>query len=491
MTTIQTAFGTKAEILNLLRNRLKNAIIQDQIVVTTAEWKARRADIQVNIQKKFAGQLLIVRSSACDEDSFLLSKAGVYSSCLNVDPIRDLGAAIDEVVDSYGQECSNDQILIQPMLTNIQISGVAFTRTLGFRAPWLVINYETEGITNAITSGATCNHQTLKLRRDAWPLHLPEPRLEKLVDTLIEIEVILKFDALDIEFALDLNNIVHIFQVRPITSKKEHDLVSDNCYIEAIDEARQLWHQLAEPPLHFPRNVAPLYGIMPDWNPAEIIGTSPGCLATSLYRYLITDEIWAIQRAEYGYRDVRPSPLIVSFAGRPYVDVRLSFASFIPASISDAVAARLLSFFMNWLRDRPELHDKIEFEVVPTCISPGFNMWETRLREEGRFSYSEIEDLRNGLHQITIAAFTRSQHDLEMVECLSDRYNKTLIRSDLSAIERAHILLNDCSKIGTLTFAHLARSNFIALTLLRRAEAIGSISSKAIKSFFLAFAQST
>jgi len=32
---------------------------------------------------------------------------------------------------------------------------------------------------------------------------------------------------------------------------------------------------------------------MPDWNPAEIIGIKPKMLALSLYKELITDNIWA------------------------------------------------------------------------------------------------------------------------------------------------------------------------------------------------------
>ena len=38
---------------------------------------------------------------------------------------------------------------------------------------------------------------------------------------------------------------------------------------------------------------------MPDWNPAEIIGTGPKPLAFSLYRGLITNDIWARQRFEF------------------------------------------------------------------------------------------------------------------------------------------------------------------------------------------------
>ena len=35
------------------------------------------------------------------------------------------------------------------------------------------------------------------------------------------------------------------------------------------------------------------FGNMPDWNPAEIIGTKPKPLALSLYQELITNNIWA------------------------------------------------------------------------------------------------------------------------------------------------------------------------------------------------------
>ena len=34
------------------------------------------------------------------------------------------------------------------------------------------------------------------------------------------------------------------------------------------------------------------FGQMPDWNPVEMIGRSPKKLAISLYKYLITDQVW-------------------------------------------------------------------------------------------------------------------------------------------------------------------------------------------------------
>ena len=39
-----------------------------------------------------------------------------------------------------------------------------------------------------------------------------------------------------------------------------------------------------------------LYGVMPDWNPAEIIGILPKPLSQSLYEEIITNKIWALSR---------------------------------------------------------------------------------------------------------------------------------------------------------------------------------------------------
>ena len=65
---------------------------------------------------------------------------------------------------------------------------------------------------------------------------------------------------------------------------------------------------------------------------------------------------------------------------------------------------------------------------------------------------------------------------------MSDRHSKTT-HTVKDPLERAFILLDDCRRFGTLPFAHLARSAFVAVTLLRGAERMGAISAKAIDSF--------
>ncbi|MFI3202381.1 MAG: phosphoenolpyruvate synthase, partial [Eubacteriales bacterium] len=104
-----------------------------------------------------------------------------------------------------------------------------------------------------------------------------------------------------------------------------------------------------------------VFGLMPDWNPAEIIGVRPRKLALSLYKELITDSIWAHQRSNYGYRNLIGHPLLVTFAGVPYVDVRITFNSFIPSNLHENIAKKLMEYYMDKLIAKPKYHDKVEF----------------------------------------------------------------------------------------------------------------------------------
>ena len=67
-----------------------------------------------------------------------------------------------------------------------------------------------------------------------------------------------------------------------------------------------------------------IFSVMSDWNPAEMIGIRPKRLALSLYKELITDETWAYQRDNYGYRNLRSHPLLLSFLGIPFIDIKIS-----------------------------------------------------------------------------------------------------------------------------------------------------------------------
>ncbi len=467
--------GTKAQTLRRLRPLVRRSRIEDQYSFTVAQWKDAPPDILAGIQSALPGSSLVVRSSALSEDGFASANAGAYASVLGVDGSDRavIGHAIERVVQSYPDDDPDHQVLVQPMVEGVVASGVAFTRTLDNGGPYYVINYEVSASTESITSGSSRDHQTVLIwRDDPGAADHMGPTAAAVVPALREIEQLLDHDALDIEFAISDAGTVHILQVRPIAVS--HDPVDGELARHALAQARQDFERFQAPGPFTLGNRA-LFGVMPDWNPAEIIGTRPGRLATSLYRYLIMDDTWATQRAEYGYRDVRPQPLLTEFAGHPYVDVRASFNSLIPASVPDKLAGRLVDFYLDWLDRHPELHDKVEFDVVPTCDSLDFSHWSARLHDEGGFTQEEISTLREGLQAVTRHAIERTPGDWGMIRQAEQRLS-ALLDSDLPHDERPRRLLEEARRYGTLPFAHLARSAFVAVTLLRSAQASGVIS---------------
>src|SRR5690606_23061384 len=109
---------------------------------------------------------------------------------------------------------------------------------------------------------------------------------------------------LDCEFAVTEEaggEILWLLQVRPLVIRQNIE--------SKLDQTKRL-QQIAEKvavgmrPSPFLLGQRTVYGVMPDWNPAEIIGLRPKPLALSLYRELVTDSIWAYQRHNYGYRNL-------------------------------------------------------------------------------------------------------------------------------------------------------------------------------------------
>ena len=73
---------------------------------------------------------------------------------------------------------------------------------------------------------------------------------------------------------------------------------------------------------------------MPDWNPAEMTGQNPENLSYSLYKKLITDDSWRIARKLMGYNFPQEKNLMKLFSGKPYINTRLSFNSFLPMVVN-------------------------------------------------------------------------------------------------------------------------------------------------------------
>ena len=63
-----------------------------------------------------------------------------------------------------------------------------------------------------------------------------------------------------------------------------------------------------------------------------------------------------IRDSNYGYKNLRSCILMPHFFGLPYIDVRLSFNSFIPANLDKDISERLVNYYISSLLDQPSLY---------------------------------------------------------------------------------------------------------------------------------------
>ncbi len=477
------AFKTKAESLEALAPLLRTGRVLPQVRFSVGEWLMDAASVLRAISAAAWGSgRVIVRSSARSEDSAGGSQAGRYDSVLGVAGGEAIEQAIEQVIDSFGDEGSDeDQVFVQPMLDRVTMAGVAFSRSPS-GGPYFIINYDDRsGLTGRVTAGAGDNLETfhcLKSRRDACPASLAP-----VVKLVSELETLLGCDAIDVEFAVGGDGQLYLLQVRPL-AVEPHGRVADAQVEAALASVARKVELLSRPHpyLHGSRAI---FGVMPDWNPAEIIGVRPWPLSLSLYRELITDAIWAYQRDNYGYQNLRSFPLLVSFHGLPYIDVRVSFNSFVPRDVPDELAGRLVNYYIDRLLAEPHLHDKVEFEIIFSCYTLDLPLRMGKLAEHG-FTSDDVAELSGALrrltNRITHGETALWRHDRAKIDLLEQRF-PAICNAEIDKISRIYWLIEDCKRYGTLPFAGLARAGFIAVQMLQSFVEMGVLNTDEVATF--------
>ena len=473
---------SKGKTLERLQRIVKSANILDQVRCTVAKWRATPDNLISEIQDSFPNQSIIVRSSSIAEDSFTESKAGHFESILNVDSssVPSITDAVQRVIASFGDATieEKDEIFIQPMVQNIAVSGVLFTKDIKSGVDYVLINYDDRsGRSDTVTSGDSILSAAIAFK-DRLDL-LPE-KLLPLKDVIIEIERILDFDALDIEFAIDEAGRTFVLQVRPITTQNQLFNIKKEEVLSELLGAEEYITGECNKHIQMVGDKT-LFSDMSDWNPAEIIGTAPKVLASSLYRTLITDKAWAVSRAQLGYRNVDKVPLMSLIAGKPYINMRASFNSFLPASVPSGLAQELVDIYTLHLEKNPQLYDKIEFDIVPTCLDFDFFRYQTLFDQYGLEPAKQdaLKDcLKTLTENIVKQRVTPNSEVEENMVLLESSRNALLVNSTnsvTSICRTIDLLIKSCIDYGTVTFSNVARHAFIATSFLRSMRSRGTI----------------
>jgi phosphohistidine swiveling domain-containing protein len=487
-------FQGKAQTLDNLAHVVREAVFLPRVRVTLADWLLDGNKVIERIKSCFPDQSIVIRSSVKGEDGLNASHAGEYTSVLNVDASSsaELMDAFEEVISSYSLGRSpdkSDEILVQPQLKNFQASGVLLTRDPRLGAPYFLLNEDrVSGRSDTVTAG---NAEHIKEEYILWTaknsLKLSSVK-RKLLNIAWQIMQLSRCDSLDIEYVIGKNSEIFILQARPLVAALQTKIVSDEDVQEAIKGTKYfLKSKLEKDPSLFGKTN--LFGVMPDWNPAEMLGVSPRPLALSLYQKLIGESAWAIAREEIGYRGLKNVQLILSFSGRPYVDVRASFNSLLPATLDPINCERLVNYYIQTLKNDPSLHDKVEFEVAITCLSPDWEIVERRLNGSGvdtKFLKESLRELTQNILKTNLAFFDIQFSKLNLLVESVDHMQKHPTTCPHENIEQLKHLIENCQHQGLVPFSILARYAFIAMSFLKGFLAVGIISHKQYSDFLMA-----
>ena len=467
--------STKASTLLALKDKLTKSKIEDILVVTENEILNNKTETIEKIKNKYNGKKIVVRSSCSMEDGFEKSNAGYFESILNVDSSDDksIEEAVTKVAVSYKKaentDTSQEQILIQTQTDNIEFSGVIFTRDIQSNRPYYLINYDDNGSTDSVTSGAA--GKSIRISHNASIENI-DIKWKKLLIAVQEIENILSGIILDIEFAIQKDGSVVIFQVRPLAANyKFKNDIDETRFFETIEAEKERYLSLKD---SFTGN-SMMWSDMAFWNPAEIIGTNPKTLDYTLYKEIITQRAWNEGLIPMGYKEVKHN-LMRRFGNKPFISLEYSFRSLIPETLSENLTLKLIDFYRNKLKKNLKLHDKIEFEIVLSCLDFETEDKLKELKENG-FSDTELKEIKDALTKLTQKAMNEffdvlanDKKDLLMLELTRQKIEYELKNPKLNVkqlIDYLNILTESIKLNGTPQFSRQARYAFIAKSLCR------------------------
>ncbi len=468
------AFGTKAQTLERLADELQNSHVPPLLRISETDWRKKTELSLDHIQQMFQGKKVAVRSSAGCEDQEAESKAGQFGTVLELETEdrEILREAIDTVFESYALEAlhhqTNNEIFVQEFIGDTVLSGVIFTQDLNTGAPYYVINYDDiSGRTDSVTAGNHLSYSLYVYRESFEMLH--SPRWQAVLASVAEIEEITSENQLDIEFALLKDNSVQLFQVRRITTQPNWNRGISLRIEDSLRRIRKFIEGRMRP-LPGIYGSQSIYGQMPDWNPAEMIGLAPRQLSASLYSELITNKTWRNARSLMGYAEPKGHPLMVFLGGQPFIDVRLSFHSFIPASLSAPIAQKLVDAWIQHLKEAPELHDKVEFEVAITAFTFDFESRFEKQAAAANLTEDEYNSFKESLRILTNdlvgGHVCLIKEHIEYIERLDEIRQQAELQYDGHDLTTVRHLVEACIEYGTLPFSILARHGFIANSFL-------------------------
>ena len=462
---------TKVETLeDIHSNKIleKNISIPKIYFFNKGKYLKNKKFIINEIKKKFKAKF-IIRSSSLSEDNVNYTNAGKFDSFVIQNFFdNEVRHKIDIIISKFKNK--NDQIFIQDYIDNVDLSGVIFTREPSSNSPYYVINYDKSGFTNKITSGSY--EKTAKTSITSKNKFYLNKKFIKLINLAQKLENFYDCESLDIEFAKKGEK-WFLFQCRKLPIRKPQ--IKDSAIFSSLTNISKKIIKIKKilPKLH---GSTTYLSNMSDWNPAEMIGVKPKPLAISLYAELITNKVWSQQRKDYHYKDVSPNILMHNLGGSPYIDLRTDFNSFLPRKLNEKLSKKYINMYLNKIKKNKNLHDKIEFNLIPTC-------YDLNLIDRNIYAKSYINELKFLTNNLINNGSKILEDEIKKNKLLDLEINK-IENSNLSHIQKIFFLVEETKKNGTLPFAGIARLAFITTKILYSIKDIKLLDEYELQSIF-------
>jgi hypothetical protein len=446
--------GSKADTLAMLAGRLRVARLPLGVAIEWRLWQSDRMSACARVLSQLGRATLAVRSSRRGEDCPGAANAGRYLSLIGI-ASENLTQAIDSVFASYGQPNPRDQVLVQRCIEPVSEALVAANCAPGDGAAYDAISRAKGPCSAAITAGTVAAETLYLAHGSSASVDALTARVRSL---LREIEALIGTAPFELELVRS-GRTLWLLQLRLLNAAGSPSR-------KTTDKARAratAAHAHAQRTDH-----ATVLGLMPDWNPAELLGEHPRPLAMDVFRRLIARDTWWQARTQLGYRRPMQRDLILPLGGRPYVNVMASFESLLPAALDTATAKRVTAAWSHALCTHPALHDRVETAVALTCAE--FD-GDRRLRAHG----IERADRRRLL--ATLGPLTQAMLDPGRIrtrgaqlEALACRQWDTPItpRAVKQALQRLRTAV-------ALPFAQAARVDFVIAALLQSSVRLGAM----------------
>ena len=133
----------------------------------------------------------------------------------------------------------------------------------------------------------------------------------------------------------------------------------------------------------------------------------------------------------------------------------------------EVVSKKLVNYYLENFKNKIHFHDKVEFKILFTCFNFETNKRVNKLLNN--FTLNEKKLLISSLKNITKLTINNTYKEIKLIEEL-ERKQKIIDKKNIYWLDKIFWLVQDCKKLGTISFAGLARAGFVAIDILNSLE---------------------